>query len=340
MDPAAPATGSMKQKPRPPFRLYRIGSAYSAAWQQGLRRKRKHNEVDVGLFVEHAQTYMRSNSIRVQWTPPPDEYIPLSGGDSSNTFLSRDGTVVYKFYLKQKQARKEWKMVRHVMELAPQYIAGPAHFYMAQGGHVDKRGHHYYYYILSTQYAGETLEKRQRERPLTPDEQCLGLLQAIHFTLLLGAQILVRDIHAINICVSKAGSAIEIRWIDFVKWKVPTEEEDKRCCLPLNVERLLNTEGWKSWRGDSEANWLCREINGRLRHLQTWGKWSFVNLINLLMKLTELIHEHITERRAKARGSELQAHIAEAATRLAEQEGNAEALACIQQQAFVLGGPQ
>jgi hypothetical protein len=58
------------------------------------------------------------------------------------------------------------------------------------------------------------------------------------------------------------------------------------------------------------------------------------------MKLTELIHEHITERRAKARGSELQAHIAEAATRLAEQEGNAEALACIQQQAFVLGGPQ
>jgi hypothetical protein len=326
---AAPETGS-KPKQKQPFRLYRIGSAYSA--EQGLRRKRKHHEVDEGLFVEHAAKYMQSNSIKVQWTPPKDHYIPLSGGDSSNTFLSRDGKVVYKFYLKEEEARKEWKMVRHVMELAPRYIAGPAHFYMAQGGHVDNCG---YYYILSTQYAGETLEKRQKERPLTPDEQCLGLLQAIHFTLLLGSKILVRDIHAINICVSKAGSAIEIRWIDFVKWKVPMKEEDKRCCLPLNVERLLNAEGWKSWR-DSDANWLCCEINGRLRHLQTWGKWSFVVLINLLLKLTNMIHLHITERRAKERGSELLAHIAETATRLAEQAGNAEALACIQ--AFVLSG--
>jgi hypothetical protein len=137
MDPAAPATGSMKQ--RPPFRLYRIGSAYSAAWQQGLRRKRKHNEVDVGLFVEHAQTYMRSNSIRVQWTPPPDEYIPLSGGDSSNTFLSRDGTVVYKFYLKQKLFQHTVVRPNYVPSLGslttPRSADPPAHLLFFEVNH-------------------------------------------------------------------------------------------------------------------------------------------------------------------------------------------------------------
>jgi hypothetical protein len=191
-----------------------------------------------GLFMAHAKEYMATNDIRVRWAPPPG-FIPLSGGDSSNTFLSRDKTVVYKCYMDVSEAQREWKMVRLVMGLAPQYTAGPARFFLAQGG-----GPRWPYYVLSTRYAGEMLSKRMSEQPLTVDEFYLCLLQGIHLVLLLGKLVVVDDVCPINICVRKEGHTIQVRWIDFVTWKAAIPSMDTIHILGNNAKRIVGMTAW------------------------------------------------------------------------------------------------
>jgi hypothetical protein len=310
------------------FILFRKDSAGNK--EQAISSKRKlTTEVDKGLFVQHAEKHMKMHRVKVHWTPPPG-FMPLSGGDSSNTFLSKDATVVYKCYLKKTEATQEWEMVKRVMALAPMYTAGPADFFLASGGWINGHGS---YYILSTQYAGDMLNKRLEENLLTPEEHCLGLLQAIHFTLLLGKEILVDDIHGINICVSKADSSVEIRWIDFVKWKVAISEDDKEVCLQKNARWLLDTNNWSSW-DDSSIERTCCLVNAQTRSLQGNDLKTLEEMIMVLFKVASVICARLKEPMIRERGSQLQAQITETATRLAEHEEDAAALECIKSLVF------
>jgi hypothetical protein len=284
------------------FKLVRIGSAGSRAVSNPSKG------VDVGLFAQRAAEYMKERHIPLQWNPPPG-FVPLSGGDSSNTFLSNDGKVVYKCYSDAREAKHEWQMVRRVMALAPEYTAGPAHLYLAKGGQVAKSS---FYYIMSTRYAGEMLEERLER--LTPDEHALGLLQAIHFTLLLGEDVLVDDIHRINMCVSKAGSAIEIRWIDFVKWTVPTGEEEKAACMHISAKWLLDTSNWES--EDLWSDRTCSLVNANTRCLQSYEIMTASEICALLLELTKIVLARIKATDTMRRGSKLQDRIVKAAARV------------------------
>ena len=262
------------------------------------------SSADEGLFKAHAQEYMAARDISVRWAPPPG-CIPLSGGDSSNTFLSHDSTVVYKCYMNMGEAQREWKMVRLVMGLAPQYTAGPARFFLAHGG-----GPRWSYYVLSTRYAGEMLSKRMSDHRLTVDEFYLCLLQGIHFVLLLGTLVVVDDVFSINICVRKEGHAIQVRWIDFVTWQAPSM--DTIHILGKNAKKIVGAKGWSSERynaAHADVYRLMHKFTGTALVYNGEDPMETRAVIQSLMELTTRIVEECLEHQVRKRAKALQAKI-------------------------------
>ena len=96
--------------------------------------------------------------------------------------------------------------------------------------------------------AGSTVQSRIRLAQLTLEETFLCLLQSIHFTLLLGTQIQVADIHMMNICVSGTGAHIQMRWIDFGLWEVVSNGVNliraMEHTMAGNVARVLKCQEW------------------------------------------------------------------------------------------------
>ena len=207
-------------------------------------RKRKRPEVKgrLGLFIEPLYAEPKAN-VNCNRFSPPAGFQALSQGTYGDVFVSKDRKTVLKCFVKDAEALHEYEMALRVMNLAPQYTAGP--FELIQ----THRPASVPYYMMSAQNAGPTLLHRMRGGcpPLTSDELCLCLLQTIHFTLLLGNEIHVADHHEENVCVAQSGSQIEVRWIDFGMWEKGAEDPARRpFALCDNAFHLCNLDEWRT----------------------------------------------------------------------------------------------
>ena len=172
--------------------------------------------------------------------PTPPGYEPLNIGKYGSVFVSLDRSRVLKCFDSDQSALQEWQVVKHVVQVAPEYTAGPAFFYKET---LPTKA----YYCIGLSNTGPTMWTRVREMSLlNMMEASLGLLQAIHFTLLLGTSVDVNDLHEGNVCVRGQDEHFEMRWIDFGEWKIFEDHEKraKRDALKENGRALLNDDSW------------------------------------------------------------------------------------------------
>ena len=217
--------------------------------QAAAHRKRKLSELEgrPGLFIAHVYAEPKAH-VKCSRFSTPAGFEALNQGTYGDVFVSNDRKTVHKYFVKKEEALHEYKMWTHVMELAPQYTAGPAQLIRKQNTASSPDD---FSYVLSTQNAGPTLLHRMKVccPSLTADELCLCLLQTIHFTLLLGNEIQVADHHEENICVARSGSQIQVRWIDFGLWEESTDQVPRRFVLCENALQLCNLEEWQKIAG-------------------------------------------------------------------------------------------
>ena len=176
-----------------------------------------------GLFIQHAFAEPVTTKKRPLYKTPSD-IEALSRGMAGDVFVSKeDRSVVLKCFEYDDEALEEYAVATRVMQIAPQYTAGPADLFLKQRDPDDDNDSSPYYYVMRTLNAGPTIHHRTQhtECPFSADELCLCVMQAIHFTLLLGNQIRVADIHDENVCVSLSGAQIQVKWIDFGYWLIP-----------------------------------------------------------------------------------------------------------------------
>jgi len=95
------------------------------------------------------------------------QFKVLGCGVSGQAFVSVDGTTVLKQFYHDHEALHEWRVIWHVLKLAPQYCAGPADLFFAAPPLFDEPS-----YVIRLINAGPTVHTRIRQAKLTLEETC------------------------------------------------------------------------------------------------------------------------------------------------------------------------
>jgi len=189
---------------------------------------------------------------------PPEGFKCLGKGETGDVFISQHD-VVLKFFEDDEAAKTEYAITSHIVDLALQYTAGPVFLFKQKCERTKKEEEKEWCYVMRTKHAGLTLYQRQYEKPLSKEELCLCLMQAIHLSFLLGNEIEVNDIHQKNICISSEGSQIEVRWIDLGQWDLLSSKKYKG--LYWNARLLCGYEVWKQFKKPILMRLLNQFIN-------------------------------------------------------------------------------
>jgi hypothetical protein len=241
----------------------------------------RHRKQDLnGLFIQQQNAHIHPSSSsyaqpRKDGSPPlwtlfkiPQGFQLLGKGTGGYVFVSHDSRIVLKYFKKDSEALHEFEMTSKVVRLAPQYTAGPVDLLFQRPdpqqplNHVHLETHRRpplppekCWYVLRSMNAGPTMDYRMQHAALrlTPNELCLCLLQTIHFLLLLGNDIEVGDFTFENVCASRAGADIQLRWIDLQCWEIPDKSTiEPWSTLTLNTLRLCHFREWKTLATEDE----------------------------------------------------------------------------------------
>lgn len=259
--------------------------------QNKKRTKKNIDEEDkgfyYGLFIQHHHKFADPVPGKIcKRFDPPEGFEVLSNGMAGETFVSENREIVLKYFTYDTDAEKEYSMIESITRIAPQYTANPIEMY---------RDYEFFYrpYVIRMPNVGPTLQFERQQVPFTELEVIFCLLQAIHFTLLLGQKVMVWDVHEENVCVSGDGPDIQVKWIDFGFWKLcSSNRKETKSILHENVFELCLKEYWDAEGLFHErVNVILEWMRNRLKKGGTLKSTDMVvgSLIQMANRLSNLL---------------------------------------------------